>query len=263
MGKDKQWLIRHHFHVPPAIVALLLQGLAFLGVAALVRLAHLSLPLMSLAGICGLLAAGLSYWANLAKWWLVIQVLFAPAVVLALTLKIQPVFFLVAFLVMLLVFWNTFNTQVPLYLSSGKVWQALENVLPPPIPDQRFTFIDIGSGLGGVLTHLARIRPDGSYKGIESAPLPFLWSWLRIQLGGYRQCQVQWGDLWDCDLASYDVVFAYLSPAPMERLWQKAKAEMKPGAVFISSTFSIPGVLPLATINVDDLHRSTLLIWQM
>jgi hypothetical protein len=263
MRKDKQRLIKHHVHVSPAILALLLQGLAGLSVAALVRLSYLSLPLISLAGICGLLAAGLSYWANMAKWWLVIQVLFAPFVVLALALNIQPIFFLIAFLVMLLVFWNTFNTQVPLYLSSGKVWQALEKLLPSSISDQPLTFIDIGSGLGGVLTHLACIRPDISYKGIESAPLPFLWSWLRIRLGGYRQCQVQWGDLWDCDLASYDIVFAYLSPAPMERLWQKAKSEMKPGAVFISSTFSVPGESPLETVKVDDLHHSTLLIWRM
>lgn len=263
MDKDKQRLIRHHFRVSPAIVALLLQGLAGLSVATLVRLSYLNLPLISLAGICGLLAASLSYWANMAKWWLFIQALFAPFVVLALALKIEPVFFLVAFLIMFLVFWNTFNTQVPLYLSSGKVWQALENLLPPSIPDQRLSFIDIGSGLGGVLTHLARIRPDIFYKGIESAPLPFLWSWLRIRLGGYRQCQVQWGSFWDYDLANYDVVFAYLSPAPMERLWQKAKEEMKPGSVFISSTFPIPEESPLETVKVDDLHQSTLLIWRM
>jgi hypothetical protein len=190
------------------------------------------------------------------------QFLFAPALVATLTLKIQPNFFLTAFLIMLLVFWNTFRTQVPLYLSSDKVWCALESFLPQPKPVS-FTFMDIGSGLGGVLTHLAGVRPDGNYDGVESAPLPFLWSWLRIRLGGYRQCHVHCGDLWHCDLAQYDVVFAYLSPAPMERLWHKARTEMRPGTIFISSTFAIPGQVPFERVKIDDLHRSILLVWRM
>jgi hypothetical protein len=147
-----------------------------------------------------------------------------------------------------------------LYLSSNKVWHALEELLPP---ENDFRFADLGSGLGGVLTHLARVRPDGHYHGVESAPLPLLWSWLRIKLGGHRNCSVRWGSLWDCDLAEYDVVFAYLSPAPMERLWHKACGEMRPGTLFVSSTFSVPGQLPQRTIEVDDLHRSTLQVWKM
>lgn len=221
------------------------------------------MPVTVFAGLCGLMAAGLSYFAKLARWWLIIQCLFAPALVATLALKIQPIFFLAAFLMLLLVYWNTFSTQVPLYLSSEKVWKALESFLPEPKSDRRFTFVDIGSGLGGVLAHLANIRPDGNYSGIESAPLPFLWSWARIRLGGYQHCQVQWGDLWGCDLSHFDVVFAYLSPAPMERLWQKAKTEMKPGAIFISSTFTVPGQFPLETLKIDDLHHSTLLVWRM
>lgn len=256
-------LVKRLFRLPPAIIALLLQIVAFINTLFLIHLFAIKLPIIVFACCCGLMAAGLSYLARLARWWVVIQCLFVPALVLALTLKIQPIIFLLAFVIMLLVFWNTLNTQVPLYLSSGKVWQALENFLPQTRSGRRFAFVDIGSGLGGVLTHLAQVRPDGTYIGIESAPLPFLWSWLHIRLGGYSHCRVQWGDLWRCDLSHYDVVFAYLSPAPMEQLWQKAKAEMKPGAVFISSTFSVPGELPLETVKVNDLHHSTLLVWRM
>jgi hypothetical protein len=258
-----QLLLNQAFRLPPAGIALLLQIAAFALVIFTNHFFVLKLPLIILACCCGLMAAGLSYWVKLAKWWWIIQGLFVPALVATLALDIQPVFFLGAFFILVLVFWNTFNTQVPLYLSSDKVWQALERLLPPPNIDHRFTFMDIGSGLGGVLTHLTNNRPDGDFHGVESAPLPFLWSWLRIRLGGYQHCRVQWGDLWDCDLSRYDVVFAYLSPTPMERLWQKAKAEMKPGAVFISSTFSVPDQKPHQTVKVDDLHRSTLQIWRM
>ena len=44
---------------------------------------------------------------------------------------------------MLVMYWSTYQTQVPLYLSSNKVWRALEGLLP----EQSFRFIDLGSGL--------------------------------------------------------------------------------------------------------------------
>jgi len=204
-----------------------------------------------------------SYFSGLAKWWWLIQLLFAPTLVLMLAIELPPNLFLVAFLLLLLVYWSTFRTQVPLYLSSNQVRHAMERLLPAENADSGFAFLDLGSGLGGVLTHLAKARPDGSYFGVESAPLPFLWSWLRIQLSGHRNSRVYWGNLWDFDLSQYDVVFAYLSPAPMEKLWLKARTEMKPGTLFISSTFAVPDQSPHETVLVDDLHHSTLLIWHM
>jgi hypothetical protein len=245
---------------PPSIIALLLQLAAFLIVVLGIRLLGLHpSPLLS-ALVCGALAAALSRFAGQARWWLIIQLIFAPALVLMLALDIPSGFFLVAFLLMLVVYWSTFRSQVPLYLSSEKVWQALATKLPA---DRPFTLVDLGSGIGGVLTHLAKIHPQGSYHGVEAAPLPYLWSWLRIKSGGHRNCTVHWGSLWDCDLSRYDVVFAYLSPVPMEALWDKARKEMRPGSLFISNTFAIPDQPPQETIQVNDLHHSTLFLWRM
>ncbi len=252
-----------HLQFPPAFIALLLQLAAFILALTGVRLFELKPEPIAFALTCGLIAAVFSCFTPLQRWWLIIQLAFAPALVVALNFNIPPHFFLFAFFVMLLVFWNTFRSQVPLYLSSVKVWQALETFLPQPEPGKSFTFIDMGSGLGGILIHLANVRTDGNYKGVESAPLPCLWSWLRIRWGGFHQCRVHWGDLWDCDLAQVDVAFAYLSPAPMEQLWNKAQAEMRPGTIFISSTFNVPGQSPIETVQVDDLHHSTLLVWRM
>jgi len=251
--------------LPPSVIALLLQTAAFALAILTVRATGLQPAPFTFALLCGIFSAALSYFVGLARWWLAIQFLFVPALVLVLAFDIPPGFFLAAFLALLAVYWSTFRTQVPLYLSSNKVWRALENFLPS---GKSFRFIDLGSGLGGVLTHLASVRPDGQYSGVESAPLPFLWSWLRIKLGGYRNCEIRWGSIWDnnlgaCNLAQYDVVFAYLSPVPMERLWRKARTEMRPGSVFISSTFAVPEQSPHETIQVDDLHHSTLLVWRM
>jgi hypothetical protein len=178
----------------------------------------------------------------------------------ALALGLSSWYYLLAFLLLLLIYWSSFRGQVPLYLSSQKVWNALESQLPS---DCEFRFMDVGSGLGGLLVHLAKTCPQGKYFGIESAPLPFLVSWLRIRMSGATNCKVYWGSYWDIDFGQYDVVFAYLSPAPMTEIWQKARREMPSGSKFISSTFEVPGVPPEQTLTVDDLHRSTLYIWEM
>lgn len=246
--------------LPPSIIAFLLQIAAFVAVLTVVRLFQIQLAPIVFALLVGLFAAGFSHLAKLARWWLYIQAAFLPALLLVLTLDIPPTFFLGGFLLMLVVYWSAFRTQVPLYLSSNKVWQALETQLPL---EREFTFVDLGSGIGGVLTHLAKTHPKGRYLGIEYAPLPHVWSWLRIKLGGYQNCTAQWGSFWDCDLSQFDVVFAYLSPVPMEQLWHKAHSEMRPGSLFISNTFVVPDHPPHHSISIADLHHSTLFVWRM
>jgi hypothetical protein len=246
--------------LPPSVIALLLQLSAFALCVLTVQILSVHLEPIYFSLLCGTFAAALSRMAGLARWWLMIQFAFAPALVLMLALDIPPVIFLIAFILMLVVYWSTFRTQVPLYLSSNKVWQVLETKLPPAQP---FTFIDLGSGIGGVLTHLAQTHPHGHFPGVEAAPFPFLWSWLRIKFGRHTQCTVTWGSLWDRDLSQYDIVFAYLSPVPMDALWRKVKKEMRPGSVFISNTFAVHDQPPQETVSVDDLHHSTLFFWKM
>jgi len=249
--------------LPPSVTALLLQFFAFLLAWLGMRITNLSPDPLTFALLCGFLAAIFSHLAGLARWWLLIQLLFVPTLVLMLKLNVPSGIYLAAFLVMLAVYWSTFRSQVPLYLSSKRVWRTLEELLPPPEAGKNFSFMDIGSGMGGVLTHLSAVRPDGRYFGVENAPLPYWLSRLRIKLGKHPHCRVIWGSLWDCDLAPYDVVFAYLSPVPMEQLWHKVKQEMRPGTLFVSNSFAVPENPPQYSISLDDLHHSTLHIWHM
>jgi hypothetical protein len=250
--------------LPPPVIALLLQVVALFsafGIALILRSANYPVTFLLLAFLSGVIAATLSYLFKMDRWWLPIQLLFLPALILAQSVEVSPHWFLIVFLILLAVYWSTFRTQVPLYLSSEKVWHKLEKLLPDALQGKATSFIDLGSGLGGVLAHLAKARPDGRYYGVESAPLPFIWSWLRLRQK--HNCSVRWGSLWDCNLAQYDVVFAYLSPVPMAQLWDKAKTEMRPGSLFISSTFNVPEQSPHQAIQIDDLHHSTLLVWHI
>jgi SAM-dependent methyltransferase len=137
--------------------------------------------------------------------------------------------------------------------------QALARLIPI---DAGFEFVDLGCGLGGTLATLARLRPDGCFHGVEVAPLPFAVSALRALASG-GQVQVRYGDFWKLDLAHYDVVYAFLSPVPMPRLWQKARAQMRPGTLLVSNSFEVPGVNPHATLRLDDRRGSALHVWRM
>jgi hypothetical protein len=105
--------------------------------------------------------------------------------------------------------------------------------------------------------------------GIESAPLNWLIAKLRLGVRGGKT-DIRFGNLWDVDLSDFDIVYAYLSPAPMPRLWEKVCREMKPGSLFVSNTFLIS--TPDGNINADeiveiakpgDFTQARLLIWRL
>jgi len=242
----------------PIIKALLIQLLAFLCIAPLVVLfpSH-TIPVWPL--LQGIAAAMISQYAKMDYWWIPIQLVFLPAIVVALSLEISPMWFGVCFLLLFLVYGKTFKTQVPLYLSSSEVANALALLLPRK---KNFTFIDLGCGCGGLLSKLNMQRENGYFYGIEAAPIPFLIGKIRTLLN-QANCNVQWGDLWKKNLAHYDVVYAYLSPVPMPTLWEKACREMQPGSLFISNTFEVPGIAPEKTIRLNDFSGSTLYVWRI
>lgn len=206
----------------------------------------------------GIAAAAGGAVAGLAPWWLPINLLFAPAAAGLLAVDVPAWIYLCVFGLLAAVNIGAVRQRVPLFLSSAQVVDALRGVMPAY---PRFRMIDLGCGVGSLLASIAHVRPDGIYYGIELSPLSTLIAWWRNR--GQSAIDVAWGDFWRVDLKDYDVVYAYLSPAPMARLWHKAVREMRPGSVFISNTFAVPGVPPHFEIEVGDRMRSTLYGWRM
>jgi hypothetical protein len=226
----------------PAVRALIIQCVSFLLTILVIRsiglLTELRVTLLVAVLLQGTLAATLSYWRHLAPWWLAIQFLFPGALMAMLSLSLPPGIFLALFIFLLGLYWSIFRTQVPFYPSGPVVWEAVAALLPA---DRPVRFIDIGSGLGGLVLNLTERRPESAISGIELAPLPWLASWLRAALIRSRARFFR-GDYTQLDFAQYDVVFAYLSPAAMLALWEKSRTEMQPGAMLLSYEFPIPGV---------------------
>jgi hypothetical protein len=249
--------------LPPIVPALLLQLLAAAIIVFALRVSGIGAPPWLAALASGALAALCSRFVGQERWWAYIHLLLAPAAVLLFTLQLNPWIYLFVFIALLLVYWSTFRTRVPLYLSGPRVWQAVQALLPPAHPDRTLRVIDLGSGLGGLLLCLGAARSDAQFHGVELAPLPMLISRLRIAQRGLRNCSIRWGSFWPLDLHDYDVVFAFLSPVPMSELWRKASTEMHRGSLFISSSFDVPGQEAPRIVTVDDARGTRLHVWTM
>jgi hypothetical protein len=211
------------------------------------------MPWPALAAAIGSVALLLASITRQPWWWRLIHAAFAPLAWAVALLEIDPGWFLLAALMLLLVYRGALSGQIPLYLSNRETARTLANLLPA---SAGLRCVDLGAGLGSMLRPLATTRPDSWFVGVENAPL----TWLGGKLLALRQpnCEWRWGDLWRTDLSQFDVVYAFLSPVPMAALWAKVEKEMKPGSLFVSNSFPVPEVEPSEIVEVDD-ERETLL----
>ena len=246
----------------PALLALLSQVLSLLVswllLLVLARLLDWHGSLLTAALLQGALAAWFGQRFGLSRWWLPINLGFVPGLLLLQGHALPPWSLLAGFILLLLLNWNALTERVPLYLTGTAAEQRLAQRLAQLSPD--FRFVDLGSGLGGTLLRLARTYPDARFVGVETAPMTFALCWLRCL--PQHNCRVRLRSLWREPLGEHDVVYCFLSPAPMPQLWRKARAEMHGDALLISNSFEVPDIAPEEVLPVDDWRRSRLLIWR-
>lgn len=236
----------------PLRAALLAQagGIAVAGLALLLIDGLRDQPLLAVL-IQAFTAAAIALARRAPRWWVIIHLGFFPLVLLARRLHLPPVFWLAGFVLLWLIFGRTDKSRVPLYLTNAATAERIASLLRP---GQRM--IDLGCGDGGLLARLARARPDCRFVGVEHALLT--WAWARLRCQGLANVTIRRGSLWDEGLRDYDLVYAFLSPAPMPRLWGRARTDMKPGALLVSNSFPVEDARPEQVIEVDDRRRTHL-----
>lgn len=237
------------FLLPRAFVALLL---AFAIPAALLPWSDL----FSYKGVA--LQSALSFVLvlilRLPWWWRGIVPAFFPAAVMSQHLSVPPYWFLLAFLLLWLVFGSVAKQRVPLFLSNRATMLALQDLVP-----EHARFVDMGAGTGTVLSWLSIRRPDLMLTGVEHAFLPWLYGRFRL-----RQTSVHWlrSDFSDVGLHHYDVIYTFLSPAAMPYIWERFLAEAKQGALLISNAFIVENSPPNSTVVTGERERDRLYIWR-
>ena len=134
--------------------------------------------------------------------------------------------------------------DAPLFPTPPNALDGLAERLPLPAGAR---LLDAGCGVGDGLLALHSAWPTARVEGIE-------WSWL-LAIGAELRCRsrhlVHRNDMWAWHWGCFDLVYLFQRPESMARAWDKACAEMKPGAWLVSLEFVVPGrvadiELPLA-----------------
>lgn len=241
-----------------AIVAQILAGVvvfaALLGLASILDASGLFWTAVVLQS---LVAAVVTKLLGLPVWWIWIGVCFPAAMALALNVGGLPAWpFGVGFVVLYLFFSNTARDRVPLYLTNRATTEALLSLMRQRGAKR---FMDLGSGLGGVVRAL-----DGDGRkatGVETAPMVWLLSTILSKI--QRRGRILRQDIWTADIAGEDIVYAFLSTEPMSALFDKAKREMKPGSLLVSNSFAVPGVEPAEIWELPDRRKTRLYLYEM
>lgn len=207
----------------------------------------------------GVLAATISW--GLFKWrwwWLVVNGCFFPALLSFPQTESLSWLLLLGLLALMLFNWNSYWEQVPLYLTRPQVVTKVASFLKEQYGGT-FSFIDLGCGWGGVLTALAREFPEANFYGVETAPLNFIVGKIRSLF--YSNLKIRFQSFWKTDLKHFDIIYAFLSPAPMPELGQKFIQEAKPGGALMSYQFAIPEWSEDERIQVGERENDVLRLW--
>ncbi len=245
--------------LPKIVIALSVQlfalGLLALAVTLLARVVSPPYPDWALVLAQASLAAVLSCRFGLPCWWRIIQFLMPIGLYLALMMSFNPLWALFIFIVLWLVFKNAVVERVPLYLTNSITRQALKQMVRG---QQAVRFIDLGCGLGTNVFFMQSLANVARAVGVETALMPY---WIARLQAWFKPGEIRRQDLWQVNLADYDLVYAFLSPEPMAKLWQKAQNEMRPGARLVSNSFALEGVEPSDIWQLADRRQTQLFIY--
>lgn len=120
---------------------------------------------------------------------------------------------------------------------------------------------ELGAGWGTLAIPLARRFPEREIVALELSPLPFLVLHLRKWLNGLGNLKILRRNFFDYDLGDTQTVLCYLSNPHMAQLEPKFRAELKPGAKIISSTFHMPEWKPAQTLELEGMYNTKIFVY--
>ena len=150
-------------------------------------------------------------------------------------------------------------TQGALYVSTSRAKIAAFVDAVPMRAEQ--TLVDLGCGDGRVLRE-AQKRYGVHTIGYEINPVAYLKA--RLFSFGPHKIKIRHENFWEADLSGADVIFCYLCPETAKKLAAKLTADLKPGAVVVSSNFSLPGFVPSRVLRLESSrHNDPIYIYHL
>ncbi len=120
--------------------------------------------------------------------------------------------------------------------------------------------IDLGCGDGRLVFLSA--KKGANALGIEFSPAVFLYAWIRNFFLGSKNSRIVWGNFFSPkfqkEIESADVIFAFLLPRLLEKIFTEIFPKMKPKARIISHAFSPKNIIPTQIFPRDSNHGKIL-----
>ena len=122
--------------------------------------------------------------------------------------------------------------------------------------------IELGSGWGNLLIAIAKQYPQRNIVGYELSLLPWFISLLVIKILGLKNITLHRKDFLKADLSQASLMLCYLYPGAMVKIKDKLKKEPGQLEYLISHNFSLPLQQSINTIQLDDLYKSPVYLYQ-
>lgn len=149
--------------------------------------------------------------------------------------------------------WSSLRLGISPMPTSGRVLKTVLSVIPSELTGE---VTELGAGWGTLAWAVASSRPAARVVAWEASPVPFAFCWLRSKVQRRANLMLRFGNFRDADLASSQLVLAYLWTGAMTQLGPRFDAEVKTGALVVTHTFAWRGREPELTLHADDVYRT-------
>ena len=179
------------------------------------------------------------------------------------------------FTFMISIVWSTLVSGISPMPSSRKARQAMLQMVND-IDCQIVTDIDsgpifeLGSGWGNLLIPLAKKYPQRKIVGYELSVMPWLTTLILKKLHGLSNITLYRKNFLFADISSATIILCYLYPAGMQKIENKIESKIKSKTeaqcdqlhYLISNNFALPLRRPIKIIQIDDIYKSPIYLYQ-
>ncbi len=119
------------------------------------------------------------------------------------------------------------------------------------LPDGK-ALIDLGCGDGGVLRFMSDQYHCAPLDGIDNN-LTAIWRWKFLNyLFNKKNIHLHHGDIQDCNLSKYDIIYMFLLPQHLDNLQSRLQKNMKSDAIIVCNTFEFSDRKPYQTLRSSE-----------